>query len=557
MKWKKRVLAASLAALCLLSACGIIGSQDSEEGPVDNVQVSDAYFGLAWYQNGTLNPVLDSTSINRVLCEALYEGLFEVTNNFTAENVLCESYEGDGTTFTFTLREGVTFWSGASLTTDDVVASLQAAQFNESSPYHNRLVEVSSIEALSDREVRIVLTSPNVNFPRLLDIPIYREGSADSGEFADGTGPFRPAEDGTQWVLTANENWHDGFLGSIRRITLVEMTRADAAMSSFQTGDVSLMRAARIDPNPPNVGGSVDTVQTTGASLHYLGFNYSNPDLANAGVRRALSAALDRQGLCSTQLQTFADPAILPVNPQPTDSSLSLNMSADPTGAAQLLLEALQGGSTDDGSGDGTDGSSETQADGTGDVTYEETYYDEETGEYYTVEADPSADDTGDGETGSTAQTTLSIRLLVNSDNAFKSAAADQIAASWNALPGVRVTVDKHPYDTYLSMLQSGDFDVYYGETQLTADFDLRPLLSSGGSLNYGGYASESMSTAIAAARSGDSVTELYQTFLAEMPIVPVAFERGQMIIRKGLIDNYAPTPYNAFANLETWTSLA
>ncbi|HIX10118.1 MAG TPA: hypothetical protein H9739_00875, partial [Candidatus Agathobaculum pullistercoris] len=127
----------------------------------------------------------------------------------------------------------------------------------------------------------------------------------------------------------------------------------------------------------------------------------------------------------------------------------------------------------------------------------------------------------------------------------------------WNALPGVRVTVDKQPYDTYLSMLQSGDFDVYYGETQLTADFDLRPLLSSGGSLNYGGYASESMSTAIAAARSGDSVTELYQTFLAEMPIVPVAFERGQMIIRKGLIDNYAPTPYNAFANLETWTSLA
>ena len=557
MKWKKCVLAAFLAALCLLSACSIIGSQDGEEGPVDNVQVSDAYFGLAWYQNGTLNPVLDSTSINRVLCEALYEGLFEVTNNFTAENVLCESYEGDGTTFTFTLREGVTFWSGASLTATDVVASLQTAQFNESSPYHNRLVEVSSIEALSDREVRIVLTSPNVNFPRLLDIPIYREGSADSGEFADGTGPFRPAEDGTQWVLTANENWHDGFLGSIRRITLVEMTRADAAMSSFQTGDVSLMRAARIDPNPPNVGGSVDTVQTTGASLHYLGFNYSNPDLANAGVRRVLSAALDRQGLCSTQLQTFADPAILPVNPQPTDSSLSLNMSADPTGAAQLLLEALQGGSTDDGSGDGTDGSSETQADGTGDVTYEETYYDEETGEYYTVEADPSADDTGDGETGSTAQTTLSIRLLVNSDNAFKSAAADQIAASWNALPGVRVTVDKQPYDTYLSMLQSGDFDVYYGETQLTADFDLRPLLSSGGSLNYGGYASESMSAAIAAARSGDSVTELYQTFLAEMPIVPVAFERGQMIIRKGLIDNYAPTPYNAFANLETWTSLA
>ena len=63
------------------------------------------------------------------------------------------------------------------------------------------------------------------------------------------------------------------------------------------------------------------------------------------------------------------------------------------------------------------------------------------------------------------------------------------------------------------------------------------------------------MSAAIAAQRSGGSMVDFYQTFLSEMPIVPVAFECGQIIIRKGLIDNYAPSPYNAFAGLETWTS--
>ena len=61
----------------------------------------------------------------------------------------------------------------------------------------------------------------------------------------------------------------------------------------------------------------------------------------------------------------------------------------------------------------------------------------------------------------------LSFRLLVNSDNAFKVAAAKQVAASWNSLNGVNVTVDEEPYDTYVSMLQSGSFDAYYGETQL------------------------------------------------------------------------------------------
>lgn len=554
-KWKKCALAAVLAALCALStACGIIGG-DEEQGPVDNVKVSDAYFGLAWYQNGTLNPVLDNTNINRVLCEALYEGLFEVTSNFTAENVLCESYEGDGTTFTFTLRGDVTFWSDEPLTAADVVASLEAAHYNESSPFYNRLTEVSSIEAVGTNQVRIVLSSPNINFPRLLDIPIYREGSADSGSFADGTGPYRPVEGENQWTLEANENWHGGFLGSIRHITLVTMTRADTALSSFQTGDVSLMRASRIDPNPPNVGGSVDTVQTASASLHYLGFNYNDSLLSSAGVRRALSAALSRQSLCETQLQTFADPAILPVNPQPADSSLSLNMSADPNGAAQLLREALQsdtGGSSEDEPSDTEDEYTDDEGD----------YTDDE----YTGEGDGSGGESDSGETesggssspsgvGSEAQTVLSIRLLVNSDNAFKVAAAQQIAASWNALDGVSVTVDAQPYETFVSRLQSGDFDVYYGETQLTADFDLRPLLSSGGSLNYGGYSGESMASAIAAMRSGDNVVGFYQTFLEEMPIVPIAFECDQIIIRKGLIDNYQPAPYNAFAGLETWTS--
>ena len=554
-KWKKCALAAVLAALCALStACGIIGG-DEEQGPVDNVKVSDAYFGLAWYQNGTLNPVLDNTNINRVLCEALYEGLFEVTSNFTAENVLCESYEGDGTTFTFTLRGDVTFWSGEPLTAADVVASLEAAHYNESSPFYNRLTEVSSIEAVGTNQVRIVLSSPNINFPRLLDIPIYREGSADSGSFADGTGPYRPVEGENQWTLEANENWHGGFLGSIRHITLVTMTRADTALSSFQTGDVSLMRASRIDPNPPNVGGSVDTVQTASASLHYLGFNYNDSLLSSAGVRRALSAALSRQSLCETQLQTFADPAILPVNPQPADSSLSLNMSADPNGAAQLLHEALQsdtGGSSEDEPSDTEDEYTDDEGD----------YTDDE----YTGEGDGSGGESDSGETesggssspsgvGSEAETVLSIRLLVNSDNAFKVAAAQQIAASWNALDGVSVTVDAQPYETFVSRLQSGDFDVYYGETQLTADFDLRPLLSSGGSLNYGGYSGESMASAIAAMRSGDNVVGFYQTFLEEMPIVPIAFECDQIIIRKGLIDNYQPAPYNAFAGLETWTS--
>lgn len=510
---KKRILVLFCALLCLVSAC----SNDSEgkqgNKTVDNVKVSDAYFGLAYYQNGPLCPVTENTNINRLLCEAMYEGLFEIGENFTAVPVLCEEYTGDGTEFVFTLKEDVSFWTGEGLTAADVVESYMTAKNTETSPYYNRMTEVSSIDAVDSKTVKITLSSPNINFPRLLDIPIFKAGTA--GEtFAVGTGAFKPEQNGTAWHLVKNETWNGGFLGSIRDITLVSMVRADAALSSFQTGDVSLLKESRISADSVAIGGSVDVIQTPSASLHYLGINYNNETLKDANIRKAMSAALARQNICDTQLQTFADAAILPVNPQPTDEKLQLNMQADTEKAIKLLK-----------------GTEETDADA--------------------QSQDENGDD-GDDESAEAGE--ISITLLVNENNAFKTAAVDQIAACWQAI-GITVNVAKVDFETYLARLESGDFDVYYGETMLTSDFDLRPLLSANGSLNYGNYANENMSAAIAEARQGQNVSALYEKFLEEMPIIPIAFEREQVVLRKGLIDNFAPMPYNAFADLENWTS--
>ena len=579
MGWKKRACAALTAALCLFSGCGVPSLITGEERPVDNVRVSTDYFGMAWYQNGTLNPVLDGTAVNRLLSEALYEGLFEVSSGFTAQNVLCESYEGDGSTFTFTLREGVQFWSGETLTAIDVAESLNTARYNEDSPYYNRLTEVTAIEVIDNLTLRIRLSSPNTAFPRLLDIPVFRNGSALSGDFADGTGPFQPVKEESGWMLRAFENWNGGFLGSIRNITLIPVARADAIDSSFRTGDVSILRQARIAPDANSTlhGGSVDAVPTATADMHYLGINHDRRNLSNAKVRQALSIAIGRQSLCDTQLQTFAIPAVLPVNPQPADDAPSV--SADIERAIRLLREGVEevrmgisdnSGDEDDEDTDSDEDTDENSDENTDEDTDENTDEDsdentdentDETGEdtdEYTDEGDSSSGDTD--ESGEDTRSTeppeemISLRLLVNSDNTFKVAAAEQIAASWKAI-GVGVILDAQPYETYLERVEAGEFDVYYGETLLTADFDMRPLISAGGSLNYGGYADEEMSAAVAAARRGDDVAGYYSTFLEKMPVIPLAFERGQIIIRKGLIDNFTPAPYNAFAGQEQWTT--
>ena len=76
----------------------------------------------------------------------------------------------------------------------------------------------------------------------------------------------------------------------------------------------------------------------------------------------------------------------------------------------------------------------------------------------------------------------------MNQENSFKVSTAQKIAAGLSQYD-LQVTVQALPNEEYLQALQNGDFDLCFCEVKLTADWDLRPLLQSYASLNFGGYA--------------------------------------------------------------------
>jgi peptide/nickel transport system substrate-binding protein len=80
----------------------------------------------------------------------------------------------------------------------------------------------------------------------------------------------------------------------------------------------------------------------------------------------------------------------------------------------------------------------------------------------------------------STEATDLNLSLLVCSDSTQKTAVANKLAADLRQI-GVNVEVKGLPWEEYLEALAAGNFDLYYGELRLTADFDLTPLLVTGG----------------------------------------------------------------------------
>lgn len=190
----------SLRRLLLsLSACGGEGEASSSDSSVDTSQEEvrepeTATLTLAFYPQQSLHPALSANRANLTLAPLLYEGLFAVDGSFTAQPVLCESYtvSPDKLTWTFTLRGGVTFSDGTSLTGEVAAAALELAR-GEGSRYSRPAVPChlnhrwgGDGDSHTGRTKRLT--------PLLLDIPL----ALGAGERPVGTGPYLLSENGEE-----------------------------------------------------------------------------------------------------------------------------------------------------------------------------------------------------------------------------------------------------------------------------------------------------------------------------------------------------------------------
>src|SRR5690606_13594996 len=75
----------------------------------------------------TLDPHLTTNQATRDVSRNTYEQLLTLNERYEVVPQLAESYtvSDDGLTYTFVLRQGITFHDGQPLTADDVVASME------------------------------------------------------------------------------------------------------------------------------------------------------------------------------------------------------------------------------------------------------------------------------------------------------------------------------------------------------------------------------------------------------------------------------------------------
>ncbi len=497
----------SVALLFSLSACSGGPVPDvsssapsaSEDGSKEEIPPPRVVpFTLAFYPEYSLHPVLAANRANLTLAPLLYESLFAVDASFQAQPVLCRSYavSEDKLVWTFTLWDQISFSDGTPFTGQTAADALNLARA-PGSRYQERLADVADISAPEGVSDQLVVTLRRPNGSLPLLLDIPI--ALGDGERPAGTGPYVLAEDGNS--LTARSGWwqKDKVL-PVQTIPLHGVNKSDELIYAFDAGEIFLVDVDLMATNAMGYGGNYQTWDYATADFLYLGFNTQSGLCRAPEVRRTLACAVDRNTVASTIYAGHARAACLPVHP---DSPLYSRAAADAFPGFDLETLALR--------------AEEQRLSG------------------------------------------KTLVFLVNSENTAKTAAAQHIVYQLEAA-GLTVDFQKLSFEDFTAALAAGSFDLYLGETVLTADFNLAPLLSSAGALNCGGWqdeAADSLLYAMRAAAPEDkpaAAQALFSLLGQQTPIVPIAFKNGSVLTQWGRLSGLAPVRGNVFYHLENWS---
>jgi len=301
----------------------------------------------------TLDPTASPEGpIQTVLLYNIVEPLIKIDADGQLVPLLAESWDvsDDGLTYTFTLRQGVTFHDGADFTAEDVVFSLDRARGEDiEHPFKAHLAPVATVTALDDFTVEIVLTDFSANFLFFMAQSagmIFDE--SDIGALAEapvGTGPFTFQEwvRGDHITVAANDDyWGDAAL--LDEITYRYIEDPNALTNAMLAGDIQVMAGVSApetldvfaaEPDKFNVA-----VGTTNGEVT-MSLNNRGGALADVRVRQALSYAINRQDIIDgayfgygSLTGTFA----VPTDPYYVD--LTGRYPFDPDQARTLLADA-------------------------------------------------------------------------------------------------------------------------------------------------------------------------------------------------------------------------
>ena len=151
----------------------------------------------------------------------------------------------------------------------------------------------------------------------------------------------------------------------------------------------------------------------------------------------------------------------------------------------------------------------------------------------------------------------LTLRLLVNEDNAQRTALAESIATSLKTA-GFEVVLEKTTFEEYTQKIANDDFDMFIGEIEVGGNLNPAAMLS--GVDNYFNFDTTMITSSMEQIYSTTSETALksqidnfYNLFHSDPPYLPLYFKTSNVIYGSYVSGVEAPTSFDPYKGIERW----
>ena len=495
----KRIFALMLCLCIVLCGCGK-GNPYTPTG--DGLSYDEDYTGpqnthpseeqpktlsLPYYQEKTLNPYLCTDFTNRALLSLLYQGLFSVSSDYTAEPLLCKSYTMSKDMKNYTIYlEQATFSDGTALTAADVLASLNAAK--ESDFYKGRFLHITDIAVTGDGGISFTLDTPYENLFLLLDIPIVKAAEV-ALDRPLGTGPYTLYTASGGESLRKRNNWwcNPKMAVTAETITLFAAESTIHIRDQFEFYDLSLVCADPGSDRYADYRCDYELWDCENGIFLYLGTTANSKVFSNDAVRIALTHAIDRDKLVKEFYRGFARSATLPASPLFPHYS-------------QSLAERYQ---------------------------------------YDGVKFAQTVKDAGmEGET---------VVFLVNSDDSLRLRVARSIAQMLTDC-GLVVELKALGGNRYVDALKAWNYDIYLGQTKLSPNMDLSAFFATYGELSWGGVNDVgAYAMSLQALENHGNYFTLHKLVMDQGLLCPILFRSYAVYATRGTATQLTPARDNVF----------
>ncbi|MEV5987842.1 ABC transporter substrate-binding protein [Streptomyces sp. NPDC052051] len=351
MSLKKTSLYATATATTLaltLTACGGSGNSASGGHYDKNATVE---IGSLYEPQNLDNTAGGGQGVTEALNGNVYEGLFKLTDDGKTEKLLAQDYKvsDDGLTYTFTLRDGVTFHSGKKLTSEDVKYSLEKVIADDSQSARKANLKVIKDIATPDAHtVKVTLSQKSISFVYNLSyVWIINSQAKNLKTTEDGTGPYKLDKwtRGSALSLTRFAGYW-GKAAANGKAVFHYYKDATALNNALATGAVDVVTSEQspdaLDQFKNNQNYKVNDGDSTTKLL--LAFNDKAKPFTDVRVRQAVSAAIDDKKLLESVWGGYGK--LIGSMVPPTDpwyEDLTKVNAYDPARAKKLLAEAGYG----------------------------------------------------------------------------------------------------------------------------------------------------------------------------------------------------------------------